>query len=55
MKLPHCLHLMAVERLFSNPSLQVGWVMLSLLSNYRAQAEYPHAVHSLRVVSDEKL
>ena len=46
---------MAVERLFSYPSLQVGGVVLRLLSDNGAEAEYPHAVHPLRVESDGKL
>ena len=45
---------MAVERLFSDPSLQVGGVVLRLLSDDGAQAEYSHAVHPLGVVSDVK-
>ena len=55
MKLPACLHLMAVERLFSYPSLQVGGVVLSLLSDNGAEAEYPHAVHPLRLQSEVKM
>ena len=45
---------MAVERLFSNPRLQIGRVVLRLLSDDGAEAEYPHAVHPLGVESDVK-
>ena len=43
---------MAVERLFPDASLQVGGVMLRLLANNRAEAEYAHTVHPLGVVPD---
>ena len=46
---------MAVERLFSDASLQVGGVVLRLLSDDGAEAEYSHAVHPLRLQSDGKM
>ena len=47
---------MAVERLLSEPpGLQVGWVVLSVLSDVGTEAQDAHPVHLLGVVPGMKL